>query len=344
MPERYERKEASRKFARRLSRFSETVLDSAIESAVPGIAISANTSDLLIHALTVLLSSLSWIGVRIVGSLQILTKASYFSLVFVPLIAGVWPFIRNALNEYNDTITRASEISLDAADKLDSRLQQLANAGESHAISQALVAAELQKVTATLREISENYTYLLHDIHMPSSLAFAFFAALAVAIGHLIFQAFCPQSVKIYSQSEFVNKSIQDFVENPSSLKLKTYAEVFSDRYQVEVEALINTVVAGRVSAITLLEQSTSDEGKSSLTEFLRQENDDPMIAEAENLRLDRSKELVEAAAHFEYAGKVVENIGWALFSLVLYLIGALLIILIIIIQVSNVVRAAGWM
>ncbi len=55
-----------------------------------------------------------WIKIRTFGELQILTRASYFMMLLVPILAGIWPAVRVGINKYNAAITD-SKAALDSA-------------------------------------------------------------------------------------------------------------------------------------------------------------------------------------------------------------------------------------
>ncbi len=60
-----------------------------------------------------------WEKVRAFGELQILTRASYFVLLFVPILAGVWPVVRAVFNRYNEAVTESKEALIIASEKLE---------------------------------------------------------------------------------------------------------------------------------------------------------------------------------------------------------------------------------
>lgn len=54
------------------------------------------------------LQRFDWQHVRSVGELAILTRVSYFALILVPIVAGVWPALRSAANWANDDLRSAA--------------------------------------------------------------------------------------------------------------------------------------------------------------------------------------------------------------------------------------------
>src|SRR5262245_17448319 len=62
----------------------------------------------------------SWRFVRSLGELHLLTRASYLMLIVVPILAGLWPAVRLAINHYNQSV-------LDATSELDATSKKLSN-------------------------------------------------------------------------------------------------------------------------------------------------------------------------------------------------------------------------
>src|SRR5687767_3793444 len=68
---------------------------------------------------------LDWRRIRALGELQVLTRASYFMLVFVPLLAGLWPGVRLLINRYNQ-VASDTESALGAASlRLESSIHEV---------------------------------------------------------------------------------------------------------------------------------------------------------------------------------------------------------------------------
>ncbi len=194
-----------------LELFAKAVERSVIITSLPGVTVQVEAPNLLVTALLQAFTKFSWLGVRSMGNLQLLTKASYVSLLVVPLIAGIWPFIRNMLNRYNETVEEAATNTLTAATVLSGKLEELKSLGEGQNFVNPLLSNEIEKISIYLEEIAQNFTYLVHDTNMPASFAYAFLASLSVAVGHLLYEAFCPQAVKDFEQSNYTTDRLRRY-------------------------------------------------------------------------------------------------------------------------------------
>ena len=79
----------------------------------------------------------SWRWIRGIGNLTVLTRASYIALLIVPLIAGMWPAVRGAINKYNNSIQRGQNglatLRLDLAEILNNLDVKLGELGSTEA-------------------------------------------------------------------------------------------------------------------------------------------------------------------------------------------------------------------
>lgn len=140
----------------------------------------------------------AWPTVRAFGALQVLTKASYFMLAFVPILAGVWQVV----HVWTGHAQRQTEA---AVRHLDDRLDKINPTGEQEAQAVADVRAAADKAQAVVGS--------LHP-HLPGAWAWAFFAALAAASGHFVYQVFCPDLLKAKSRDEHVNAEAGSFTHD----------------------------------------------------------------------------------------------------------------------------------
>ena len=158
-----------------------------------------------------------WIKIRMLGELQLLTRASYVMLFIVPILASLWPAVRVVMNSYNNTIT-------DSRAALDFASQRLEHAATSFT-GKADVSASVNQILSSLNDglvtIIQNHSLqVIDNVRLPPVWAFAFLAAISVTIGHLLYQAFAPSLVRRSTIREYVNDEVRQFVESPSSGKL----------------------------------------------------------------------------------------------------------------------------
>src|SRR2546429_152324 len=70
----------------------------------------------------------NWRLVRGLGELQILTRASYFVLILVPILAAIWPAVQSTVNQYNKTVTEVAAIFDRAAVRISEAQNKIPNA------------------------------------------------------------------------------------------------------------------------------------------------------------------------------------------------------------------------
>ena len=173
---------------------------------------------------------LNWRLVRAFGALTVLTRASYGMLVLVPLMAGIWqPIVHwvfdpgsQALARYADVTRSAERLSgelrtqLEIAEKIVSAANK-DSAAESEPFRERQRLADLLKENSTLADQAQTLSKKLNRLasslprDMPSAWAFAFFAALAVALGQFVYQTSAPEIIRRHTLEEY-----QEAKTNPS--------------------------------------------------------------------------------------------------------------------------------
>lgn len=147
----------------------------------------------------------TWGRVRVFGRLQVLTKASYTTLLVVPILASVWPQARNMFFWQNGG--------------LETLLGQLQLEANRLAVSAAETGTEnnyIDLVEATDRALL-SLSQIAESSSFPPTLTLAFFSALFVALGHLIYQALAPSIVQQFDEDEFVDARVSSYVQNPTN-------------------------------------------------------------------------------------------------------------------------------
>jgi len=165
-----------------------------------------------------------WGIVRSLGNLQILTRASYLTLILVPLLAGMWPGVRIAVNRLNQSVERAAEDVRDATEQLRRKIveatpsiqRQVPSGAEPDSPSvDGLPLPVLFRIVEQLGKERQRLVEVLEGVRvkaekararfgpemfkaplLPMSWVLAFFAALAVTVGHLLYQTVAPQLVR----------------------------------------------------------------------------------------------------------------------------------------------------
>lgn len=266
----------------------------------------------------------TWKGIRNVGELHILTRASYLMLGIVPMLAALWPGVRVVVNRYNDVVTdstaaleRTSQsLQRDAVrlrEELAGAFEKAPGAGLSSprldtaltAINQA--SLELERRTAAF--VKDHPPRTLEDPRLPPTWAIAFFAALAVLVGHVIYQIAAPPILKQNSMSQFVSSRLDEYAKYRSAAALER-AEFFR--------------LTGHWPEPEAPTQGPLD------------------IVEKQTLR--REMTVIEQGAMSEYLHIADRNPAAILGAALSYFAGVLLIAWIVIRQSHAVAAAAGWL
>ena len=147
----------------------------------------------------------SWTTVRSLGRLEILTKVSYLALLVVPILAGAWPAVRAGVNWVNDDIRTAARNFEAVADRLE---------GVRADLPPSLTTPDdlLEKVATEIRRVEEELSgRALKERDLPPGLVLAFFAALFVALGHLVYQLAASETIRQQSREAFISARNDEF-------------------------------------------------------------------------------------------------------------------------------------
>jgi hypothetical protein len=169
---------------------------------------------------------LTWQVARSVGEIQFLTRASYVALFLVPILAGVWQSVRVHVNSHNEQIALVTTDLAKKATALDNLAAELIQKTGAVPGAQEAIAS----FSGQVRSLSDEARKSLAELKragslspwLPQTFVLAFFAALAVAVGHFIYQASAPAFVRKYSQIDYVRDRRQSFRDQP-------YADEFED-------------------------------------------------------------------------------------------------------------------
>ena len=279
----------------------------------------------------VLYKFLDWRKIRSLGELQILTRASYIMLIFVPILAGLWPGVRSTINRYNQIVIDSTIMLEHASNKFQHEAQKIKqevaenikNDPDSHSMG-VEIASKAHDVILKLNENVDQYVDELSNKtierkSLPGIWGIAFFASLSVILAHTIYQIWTPDKVKKYSISDYSSLKKAEFANSPTKgavdiaeWKIKSYRETF----QIE-------------------------------SDYPERPDDKDFFTTGQMVHVDITKKEIDYvyhAASCEYCSLSVKNIIAVYFSGVLYLIGIVFIAYIIITQSLSVAKAAGWL
>lgn len=295
-----------------------------------------------------------WNRIRTLGELQILTRASYVMLIFVPLLAGVWPAVGEGINRYNTSVIE-SKAALDSASQ---RLEFVASTLTNESDVSLPVGEIFDGLNKRLDNIDEEYSLkTIDNTRLPYVWALSFLASLAVAIGHLIYQAFAPALVKRTTVREYMNDEVRRFSDAPSAGSLERARHFLSSAEHKSV-----TRQGVHSEADSLRDKRTQREKLEKGIRNLEVEkhNMDPALHSSEIQQIDndlwkRKAELanledpddrrlelavIEAGAESEYIITANTMPLAAIASGIFYAIGLILVVSIIVTQTINVVSA----
>lgn len=170
----------------------------------------------MIKAITSFFINFGWKNVRALGELKVLTKASYLTLVIVPVLATIWPAIRLFFNGYNSVI-KNSIVGLELA------TVELQNASVSiDSLSQE--SNLILKADSILNDVQSKLPILIEDTsklsitstNLPDVWVYAFLASLAVFIAHIIYEWHAPEIVRKLPHREYVAEQKGHYSNNPT--------------------------------------------------------------------------------------------------------------------------------
>ena len=165
---------------------------------------------------------MNWERVRALGELQILTRASYATLIVVPVLAALWPAVRIAANRYNETLAaQRREIDV-ATERLQAAtVQAPGDVGRIDVI--------LEQMQTQIIRIREDYGLPpIEDAALPDVWVYAFFAALAVVFGHTVYQISAPAMVRQRDMQGHVDDAVRRYREDPSKSRLEDAKDLIS--------------------------------------------------------------------------------------------------------------------
>lgn len=228
-------------------------------------------------------------------------------LVFVPLLAGIWPAVRAIFNRYNQAVTDA-RLALDAAAE---RLQFVTSTLGQQADGSAQIVRIIEDLNTKIDLIVADYSLkAIENIALPSVWALAFLASLCVTLAHLLYQARAPELIRQTKLGEFVNDELKRFAEYESDGQLRA-ARDFLMHYKSQVHFGPEEQEIERT-----ISEAGEKKGKAAIIE---------KAARTEYFLAARQKPMSAIACGF------------------LYLIGLILIAWITITQTINVLSAAGF-
>jgi hypothetical protein len=183
---------------------------------------------------------MNWRLIRNVAELQLLTRASYVTLIVVPLLAGLWPTVRLVVNQHNKAVAEAATIFDKATVRFEqaqhqltlpvSQPQQTASLQAQDLVgplSRERATIEANKILDELKQSVAQYksdyaSKAIESPRMPRTFAAAFLAALAAVMAHTLYQMGAPEPVRKMTLDQFVAAKKDDYSRHPTPIALET--------------------------------------------------------------------------------------------------------------------------
>ena len=265
-----------------------------------------------------LISLIDWRHIRGLGELQILTRASYLMLIVVPILAGLWPGVRIAINRYNEVITDARLAFQHASERLQAQAQQIdyllnkykTDLGNNEITNAAINV--IHNVDSRLEHLLSDYSLkTIEQNTLPSVWALAFVASLIVILAHMFYQMWAPDLIRNTKIEEYALSRRNLHAENPSDGTVKR--------------------------AIWYMEENDKFRESSLLVQR------PPPDTKETNLITRWELDVVEKGAIAEYLVIASRNKPGAWITGILYSTGIIIVLYIAYNQTYAVFRAAGW-
>jgi hypothetical protein len=253
------------------------------------------------------------------GRLTFLTKASYLSLVIVPILAWLWPAVRAAVNDYNVAIVESARQASQTAEKLAELAQKVETTVLPDNIK-VLILDLHHQVSSVAASLSEE---IVRSPNLPISLVAAFLAALAVVAAHLVLESFGPEIVRNFSQENYRQTKEREWSKASANVRNETFKERF--------QYLRDTADANQ------------DKYHKQLIEhygrliWLPNKLDSNLLIPEE-----RQESIIGMAAKREYEIAALSMRFFSFLSGVLYVFGLFMIGLIVVIQTNTVINQSG--
>lgn len=285
-----------------------------------------------------------WLIVRSLAQLTILTRASYFMLLLVPVIAGLWPSIDRTIQSYEVQFVLQAE-------KLRIAAETLSIGAEGFDGSQA-IAASTAKLDEVINQITRNRQSIQAlNPRMPKVWALAFLASLSAVLAQVLFQACCDRRVQDENEQEFVANELLAFNTHPDHAEL-AFMAINQHLNSDELDKLARVV--GETTFMQSYgwgkaEQAADPSGdihrksaeREGAKELIRKKATDAVQIPPDGSEGELQNKIVRRAAQKDYRQRAQFARPFGLTALTLYLIAVALLLWVIGDQTASVLGAS---
>lgn len=298
----------------------------------------------------------NWDKLRAFGQYEILSRASLSLLILIPILAGLWPAVRLAINRYNYAASTATKLLQSASEKLvieSKKIQDNLKKKSNDKVANEVAAPNsARNITGLAKGLEDEFSKKLNDPNfmgtvtqvakdleafigehpirtvretLPFAWAVLFFASLFITFGKWIYQVRAPQAIREHSYAEHISLMKDDYIKAPTE------------------GAFRNALMAGgfRESREKQLEKLGVSKEPPRPERFIREVSDEAEFKEA---HLKWEVEVIMAAAGEDYRLLASLNSGSCLLASLLFWAGLALIIAVLGKQACAVSLAAGWL
>jgi len=189
-----------------------------------------------------MLNFINWTRIRELGELKILTKTSYFLLLFVPFLVGLWPFILSFLHGNTLPVKHTTEYIELIKVELEKEYTNL-NQDYSDRLRKGEIAQfdqlQIDKISKQLKvDLDEKLEELksgnVVNHVLPNIWALGFLASLFVLLGQLLYQANAPEIIKTFKKNDFISNQKEEYKERPTETMLNNAIELLENSNEFE--------------------------------------------------------------------------------------------------------------
>jgi hypothetical protein len=325
---------------------------------------------------------MNWRLVRNLAELQLLTRASYVTLIVVPLLAGLWPTVRLVVNQHNKAVGEAAAIFDKATIRFEQAEHQIGlrvpvsqpgGLVQAADASGSLLGERTRKeASAVLDELKQSVSQYRSDYanksiespSMPRTFAAAFFAALATVLAHTIYQMGAPEPVRKMTLDQFIAAKKDDYSKHPTPTALEA-AQAIMERerskhthdYYFRQKRLMEKVLSGLDARSAARSLTRSEQIELQLMRDQREftEDDEKRIEEVLEIaarerndeglgefRRQQDMAVVAQAAERSYLNAAGNAPLMIILTALIYGVGLYLICSILVNQTASVMSSAG--
>jgi hypothetical protein len=192
-------------------------------------------------------------------------------IILVPILAALWPVVRNTVNQYNKSTSEAVLV----LDKSLKDFEAKAAGLRPNIDGSVNVEQSLRDLKAVLDGYMEDYKEkTIRSPQMPRTWIAAFFAALLVVMAHSLYQVFAPEEVRKSSLNEYINRNLSDYLQHnkPTATLEQAQTELLDVNPHSYISGRIMNNITRTLSNVGWINNADKEEWFSQAEHILRKE------------------------------------------------------------------------